>query len=99
MYKVLLSGMAMLQAFDKVWNEGLIFKTKKLYPVRFMEFLESVLLERKFGVKDKFFTSLEQNIQAGVPQGSVLGPKFWSLNNEGKSYWLSHYTPNLLSFA
>ena len=67
------------QAFDKVWHEGLIFKLKSQLPKSFCKFLESYLSNRYFRVKyDDEYSSLNE-IKAGVPQGSILGPTLYLL--------------------
>lgn len=62
------------QAFDRVWHEGLLFKIKRSLPVRLFLLLESYLHQRHFYVKHGEDKSGLYNIEAGVPQGSVLGP-------------------------
>ena len=62
------------QAFDKVWHRGLIYKMSKLLPQNVCQLLESYLFERKFRVSQVDAFSNIHPIQAGVPQGSVLGP-------------------------
>lgn len=61
------------QAFDKVWHDGLLYKVKcklpQLYPL-----LTSYLANRKFQVRLKSYLSSERGSNAGVPQGSVIGP-------------------------
>ncbi|XP_055615174.1 RNA-directed DNA polymerase from mobile element jockey isoform X1 [Toxorhynchites rutilus septentrionalis] len=61
------------QAFDKVWHEGLLYKIKNMLP-QVYEIMRSYLLGRKFHVRYNQTLSPEQEIYAGVPQGSVLGP-------------------------
>lgn len=62
------------QAFDRVWHEGLIFKLSKILPQNFCQLLESYLSNRKFRViQDEAYSNFYAT-QAGVPQGSVLGP-------------------------
>lgn len=64
----------MAKAFDKVCHTGLLFKLKLILPKQYYEILESYLSDRYFRVKqDDAYSSLRQ-INAGVPQGSVLGP-------------------------
>ena len=63
------------KAFDKVWHKGLLHKLK-CYGVdgNFHNILENYLTNRKQKVVLNGQTSTWLNINAGVPQGSVLGP-------------------------
>ena len=67
------------QAFDKVWHEGLLYKLKKILPYTFYEFFRTYLSERSFRIKLHDSTSDLYKINAGVPQGSVLGPVLYTL--------------------
>ena len=67
------------QAFDKVWHDGLFFKLKKLLPTPFYLLLKSYLTKRNFYVKINSTFSQICDIQAGVPQGSVLGPILYTI--------------------
>ncbi|CAG9124649.1 unnamed protein product [Plutella xylostella] len=67
------------QAFDRVWHKGLLFKMKNLVPNSFFMVLKSYLHGRKFQVKIGETTSKLYEIQASVPQGSVLGPVLYSI--------------------
>lgn len=67
------------QAFDKVWHEGLIYKIKHMLPPYTHKLLESYIKGRKFTVKENSLISPPQDIQAGVPQGSILGPLLYIL--------------------
>lgn len=62
------------QAFDKVWHEGLLFKIKRYFPKQISDIIESYLSLRYYRVKYEDAYSDLKHIQAGVPQGSVLGP-------------------------
>ena len=59
------------KAFDRVWHRGLLHKLEK-YGIKgdLLFWLTSYLNSRK----QKVFVSSEQGTNAGVPQGSVLGP-------------------------
>ena len=65
----------MAKAFDKVWHSGLIFKLKQ-YGVcgKLLSLIEDYLRNRKQRVVLNGSSSDYCNINAGVPQGSVLGP-------------------------
>ena len=63
------------KAFDKVWHAGLLKKLEAL-GVRdpLLSWIESYLFNRKQRVVVEGQSSEWANINAGVPQGSVLGP-------------------------
>ena len=67
------------QAFDKVWHEGLLYKLKKVLLHTYYSILKSYLTKRQFMVKyvDAITTTFQ--IEAGIPQGSVLGPLLFSI--------------------
>lgn len=67
------------QAFDKVWHKGLLCKIKTSFPHPYYLLFKSYLADRYFQVKIGNEVSTYQQIQAGVPQGSVLGPMFYVL--------------------
>lgn len=67
------------QAFDKVWHEGLEYKLQRDLPRQYYEILKSYISNRLFRVRyDQEYSKLCK-IQAGVPQGSVLGPTLYLL--------------------
>jgi hypothetical protein len=62
-------------AFDRVWHEGLIFKLKQFgISGKLLDWFTSYLSERKQRVVINGQNSTWKYINAGVPQGSILGP-------------------------
>jgi hypothetical protein len=68
------------QAFDRVWHTGLLYKLQFLLPPpHYYLILKSYLHNKYFQVKvEDSYTDLLP-INAGVPQGSVLGPLLFLL--------------------
>ena len=63
------------KAFDKVWHDGIIYKlTQNGISGNLLNLLEDFLKERKQRVVLDGQVSAWKNINAGVPQGSILGP-------------------------
>jgi hypothetical protein len=68
------------KAFHTTWHLGLLRKLSKLkVPVNLIRIIESHLSNRKFKVSVEDELSTPREIQAGVPQGSVLAPTLYSL--------------------
>ena len=68
------------KAFDRVWHKGLLMKLKS-YGIdgKLHKWFESYISNRKQSVFISNFKSPFANINAGVPQGSVLGPLLFLL--------------------
>jgi hypothetical protein len=67
----------MLAGFDKVWHPGLLFKIKRLLPLKYFNLLKSYLGKRQF--ETKFNGETSSRFHATVPQGSILGPLLYVL--------------------
>ena len=63
------------KAFDKVWHEGVLFKlSQNGISGNLLELLTDFLKNRKQRVTLNGKTSFWTEVNAGVPQGSILGP-------------------------
>ena len=66
------------KAFNKVWHEGLLFKLKRNgISGNHLNFITDFLYQRKQRVVLYGQHSSWTNVEAGVPQGSNLGPLFF----------------------
>ena len=63
------------KAFDRVWHKGLKFKLKPLgLEGELLQWVSDYLSDRKQKVVIRNCLSSLKAVNAGVPQGSVLGP-------------------------
>jgi hypothetical protein len=67
------------QAFGKVWHTGLLYKPRRSLPLNYFLILNSYMSNRHFVVKVNTELTGLTPINAGVPQGSVLGPSLYLL--------------------
>jgi hypothetical protein len=66
-------------AFDRVWHTGLLHKLRQFLRLNYYLILKSNLHNRHFRVKVKDSDTDLFPVNAGVPQGSVLGPLLYLL--------------------
>ena len=65
-------------AFDRVWHQGLLTKLESMGVVgAALSLFRDYLTGRQLQVVIGGVTSKPRTIQAGIPQGSVLGPLLW----------------------
>jgi hypothetical protein len=63
------------KAFDETWHLGLLYKLSELkISTSLIKLINSFLSQREFRVSVEGELSSPMDIQAGVPQGSVLSP-------------------------
>jgi hypothetical protein len=66
------------KAFDATWHLSLLYKLLK-FPISVIELTKSFLSHRKFRLLVEGEISMPRDIQAGVPQGSILSPTLYSI--------------------
>jgi hypothetical protein len=68
------------KTFNTTWHTGLLYKLSKLHSsTSLIKLISSFLSERKFTVSVEGEMSMPREMQAGVPQGSVLSPTLYNL--------------------
>jgi hypothetical protein len=67
------------KASDTTWHPGLLYKLSKMhFSTSLIKLISSFLSNRKFRISVEGEMSTPREIQAGVPQGSVLSPTLYS---------------------
>jgi hypothetical protein len=72
------------KAFDITWHPGLlrVYKLSELeFPTNLIKLISSFLSQRKFRVSVEGQMSTAREMQAGVPQGFVLSPTLFYIND------------------
>jgi hypothetical protein len=78
------------KAFDTTWHPGVLYKLSKLeFSIDLIQLISSFLSQRKFIVLVEGEMSSPREMQAGVPQGSILSPTLYNL----LCYYLCVYRP------
>jgi hypothetical protein len=68
------------KAFDTSWHPGLLYKLSKLeFSTRLIRLISSFLSENKFRVSVEGEMSTPREMQAVVPEGSVLSPTLYNM--------------------
>jgi hypothetical protein len=68
------------KAFDTTWHTSLLYKLSKLeFSTSLIKLVSSFLSERKFRVSVEGEMYTPREMQAGLPQGSVISPRIYNL--------------------
>jgi hypothetical protein len=68
------------RAFDRVWHKGLLAKLEAIgLKGTLLKWVENYLTDRKLKITINGIASSDRHINAGVPQGSILGPLLFIL--------------------
>jgi hypothetical protein len=68
------------KAFNKMWRLGLLYKLSELkFSISLIKLINSFLSPRKFRVSVEGELSVPRDVQAGVPQGSILSPTLYRI--------------------
>lgn len=67
-------------AFDTIWHNGLLHKLLSLkFPITIIKIIQNALSSRRFAVRLENLCSEVSHMDAGIPQGSVLGPPLFNI--------------------